>query len=192
MMIKTWFPVSIYSAENLFTEKDNKNFIKEIYKIKKTTKKGGNNWNTDVYNTLESFDLRNNNLLSKVCNVTEEHTNIFAKKLNSFYDYKVNESWFNFYNKGDFQEPHFHANSIFSAVYFFSNPKNSGRLIFTSPTEPDMLPMKNVKKYDDLNFVNCHYNPPERSIVIFRSYIQHMVEKCNNLSPRITGAFNLL
>ena len=55
-----------------------------------------------------------------------------------------------------------------------------------------MLPMKNVKKYDDLNFVNCHYNPPERSIVIFRSYIQHMVEKCNNLSPRITGAFNLL
>jgi len=191
--IDTWFPVTIYRAENLFTENENQNFIKEIYKIKdkEKIKKGGKNWNTDVYNTFDTFDLKKNNLLSKICTEVENHTNIFARKLNSFYDYKVNESWFNFYKKGDFQEKHNHPNSIFSAVYFFSNPKNSGRLIFTS-SEKDMFPMKNIKQYTFLNANLLQYSPTDRSIVIFRSFVTHMVEKCNNTKPRITAAFNLI
>jgi uncharacterized protein (TIGR02466 family) len=191
-MIKTWFPVSIYLKENIVSDNENLIFLKEINKIKKKFKKGGENWNTPVYNTMSTCDLRTNKVLNKLCVIIEEHTNLFATQLKSEHNYKISESWFNYYNKGDYQEYHHHANSIFSAVYFFTNPEKSGHLIFENPIEPDMFPLKNVTQLNDLNYLSCRYNPTPKSLIIFRSNIRHMVNKCNNNTPRITAAFNLL
>jgi uncharacterized protein (TIGR02466 family) len=191
MSIQLWFPTSIYVKEDIVSDKENLSYIKEIEKLKEEIHKGGNNWNTDVYNTCDTYDLCKNEILKKLCDKVEEHTNLFAKNLNSYYDYKINSSWFNYYNKNDFQELHYHANSTFSAVYFFTNPENSGKLSFENPIEPDMLPLKNVTEINNLNCLTCNYNPSPRTLIIFRSNIRHMVSKGLNESPRITAAFNL-
>jgi uncharacterized protein (TIGR02466 family) len=191
MSIQLWFPTSIYVKENIISDKDNDIFITEIERLKSEIIKGGNNWNTDVYNTCSTYDLRKNKILKKLCKKVEEYTNIFATHFNSNHSYKINDCWFNYYHRNDFQESHHHANSIFSAVYFFSNPENSGKLSFENPIEPDMLPLKNVTEINNLNCLTCDYNPLPKTLIIFRSNIRHMVSRGNNANPRITAAFNL-
>jgi|688.fasta_scaffold810042_2 uncharacterized protein (TIGR02466 family) len=188
--IQTWFPTTIFSIENLISVEENINLIKEIYKIKKNIKTGGKNWKTDTYNSCGTYnlikDIKFNNLIKK----TEEQTLNFSKILGSNETYKVCSGWFNYYNKGDYQEYHIHPSSHFSAVYFFKNPKGSGSLIFKNPSDK-MFPLKNLK-YNEFSYGTCSYNPPERSLIIFQSDLWHMVEKCKNTTPRITAAFNLI
>lgn len=191
MSIQLWFPTSIYVKEDMFSDEDNHAFITEIENLKSKISIGGNNWNTDVYNTCNTYDLRKNKILKKLCKKVEEHTNLFAKQLNSQHNYKISDCWFNYYNKTDFQETHHHANSIFSAVYFFTNPKNCGVLSFENPIEPDMLPLKNITEFNNLNSLACNYTPLSKTLIIFRSNIRHMVSRGNNIEPRITAAFNL-
>lgn len=191
MPIQLWFPTSIYVEENIVSDEENADFITEIEKLKSKITVGGRNWNTDVYNTCDTYDLRKNKILKNLCKKIEEHTNIFAKSFNSEHNYKLTDCWFNYYNQGDFQETHHHANSIFSAVYFFSNPKNSGQLSFENPIEPDMFPVKNVTEFNNLNSLGCDYAPLSKTLIIFRSNIRHMVSRGHNTEPRITAAFNL-
>jgi uncharacterized protein (TIGR02466 family) len=189
MKIDLWFPVTIANIEEILSKKENDILIKEILKIKKDKDKGGSNWISDVYNTHFTFDLRTSNQFKLLCNKVTDHVNVFAKRLGSDYEYKINSSWFNYYNKKDYQEYHEHSKSIFSAVYFFKTPKESGNIVFKDPKEPDMFPLENIK-YNDLSFQQCEYQPIERRLIIFRSYLSHMVRPGNNKEPRITAAFN--
>jgi uncharacterized protein (TIGR02466 family) len=190
MNIDIWFPVSIAHIDDVISEKENNILIKEILKIKKNNLKGGPNWASNVYNTHNTFDLRKNNKFNNLCDKVIEYVNVFSERLGSSYSHKINSSWFNCYNKNDYQEYHEHNKSIFSAVYFFKTPKDSGNLIFKDPKEPDMFPLENVK-YNELSFQQCEYPSIERRLIIFRSYLSHMVKPGNNISPRITAAFNL-
>ena len=191
MKIHNWFPTSILLIENLIDDKENKLLIKELEKLKKIIKKGGEDWKTDVYNTHGTYKLHENNKFKNLCDKIEKNTINFAKILGSDANYKISSSWFNYYNKGDYQEFHIHPLNHFSAVYFFTNPKNSGKLIFRSPWGTRMFPLKNLKN-NDLSYETCFYIPNERSLIVFQSDLWHMVEKCNNITPRITGAFNLV
>ena len=128
-----------------------------------------------------------NNLTTKI----EYHTDKFALQLGSEAEYKVSESWFNFYNKYDYQEYHYHPLSFFSAIYFFKNPENAGKTIFKSYEEPNMLPLKNLKR-NELSQSNCHYIPRERTLLIFKSNLLHMVSQSQSDEPRITASFNLV
>ena len=189
--LQIWFPTCIFYVENLIDKKENNYLIEEILKIKKTTKKGGKNWISKVYNTFDTLSIHKIAEFKNLCSKIEEQTNLFSKCLGSNENYKINESWLNFYNKNDFQEYHYHSMSFFSAVYFFSNPLKSGRLIFQSPNEPDMMPLKNLQE-NNYTYKTCAYDPPETSLVIFRSSLFHMVEKCESDEPRITAAFNII
>jgi uncharacterized protein (TIGR02466 family) len=190
MNIHTWFPTSILLIENLIDDEENKKLIKEIEKLKKEIKKGGDEWDTDLYNTHSTYELHKNIKFKFLCDKIEKYTINFANKLGSDANYKISSSWFNYYNKGDYQEYHIHPLSHFSAVYFFTNPKGSGKLIFKNPNGLKMFPLKNLKP-NELSYETCFYVPKEKSLIIFQSDLWHMVQKCDNESPRITGAFNL-
>lgn len=189
MVINTWFPTSICVIENLINEEENNKLILEIKKIKNKINKGGNNWQSNVYNTSGTYDLNKNIKFKNLCEKIELHTSNFARQLGSNEKYKISSSWFNYYFKGDYQEYHIHPENYFSAVYFFKNPKNSGGLVFKNPVQK-MFPLKNLK-HNSLSYETCVYNPPEKTLIIFQSDLEHMVKKCNNTEPRITGAFNL-
>ena len=190
-VIKTWFAQPILEVFDLISENENENLVKEIESIKLNTQSGGEGWNTNVYNTYEKFSLHTSDFFNDLTTKIEYHTNKFAIQLGSESEYKVSESWFNFYNKHDYQEYHCHPFSFFSAIYFFKNPENAGETIFKSYEEPNMLPLKNLK-INNLSQSNCHYNPKARTLLIFKSSLLHMVSQSQSDEPRITASFNLV
>ena len=191
MLLDIHFPTTFYVLEDSFSEKENNDLLSKITNIKNNAEKGGTNWLTDVYNTQGTYNLMKDNDFENLCNNVTYHTNKFAKILESDYDYTCDEGWLNCYYKNDFQEYHTHPQSIFSAVYFFTNPENSGKLIFENPIEPDMYGLQNKIKTNTLNASTCSFMPKPRTLIIFRSYLRHMVTRCTNIEPRITAAFNL-
>ena len=188
--IQTWFPTSIYYVENLISEQENNKLVDYIKWKSKEIKRGGENWFTDVYNTHQTYCIHTDEIFSNLFNAVKKETIDFAKKLGSDHEYNIDGSWWNIYNENDYQEYHYHPDSYFSAVYWFTNPEGSGDLIFQSPLTPIARPFKNLTA-NNLTSETCYYNPPPCSLVIFPSTLMHMVYRCKNKTPRITGAFNL-
>lgn len=189
-LVKTWFAQPILEVYDLISESENNILLNEIEKIQSNVPSGGEGWNASVYNTYEQYSLHDKSVFKNLINLIEMHTKKFALQLGSNADYNVNESWLNCYKKGDYQEYHYHPGSYFSAIYFFKNPNNSGTTIFRSFEEPNMMPLKNLEQ-NDLSFNNCKYEPKDKTLIIFKSNMQHMVTQSKSDETRITAAFNL-
>jgi uncharacterized protein (TIGR02466 family) len=185
-----FFPSSFYFCENLVGN-DYLNLLQnKINLIKEKTDKGANNWNCDTYNTLGSYDLITDNDFFKLLNIIGHKINEFNKLHNSRATYVIKESWLNIYKKGDYQEYHHHANSTYSAVYFLKSNKECAKIFFENPIEPEMLPIRDIEKENEMTFKRCHFEPIENSLLIFRSYMKHMVEQQKSDFERITIAIN--
>jgi hypothetical protein len=53
-----------------------------------------------------------------------------------------------------------------------------------------MLPIRDIEKENEMTFKRCHFEPIENSLLIFRSYMKHMVEQQKSDFERITIAIN--
>lgn len=192
MTIKTYFPTSFFVCENILSDSENKKILKRSEEIKKDFNKGGNNFLSDLYNTHTTFDLLKDKHFKNLINIVEQKTNEFSKKMLSNSNYNVSSSWLNFYKKDDFQEYHQHPDCIFSAVYFIKSEKDDCFLTFENPWNVyDMKKLKNVDSYNELTYEFVKFDPPERSLIIFRSFLRHCVTKKVKKDIRITAAFNL-
>lgn len=188
--IELWFPTPIYIEKNLFPLVYNKNLEKEILTWPESIPSGGEDWEGGTYTTHITHDLSESKLFEPVIEAIQEHVNQFAHAHNSFYNYKMQHSWANISYPGNFQEYHTHDGSIFSAVYYVSVPTGSGNIIFEDPRMPDMLPLKEIKERNQLSYVKTGYSPAPGTLVIFRSYLRHCVQKGTNTDPRISLALN--
>lgn len=187
-----YFPTSFFIFDELLSTKENKILLDKSNEIKKNYKKGGDNFLSQLHNTHGSFDLLNNFCFKQLINLVEEKTNKFSKEMLSNSKYNVLSSWLNFYHKNDFQEYHQHSDSIFSAVYVIKTEKNDCYLTFENPSNPyDMKKLKNLNSYNELTYENVKFDIPERSLIIFRSFLKHCVTQKTKKNVRITAAFNL-
>ena len=118
------------------------------------------------------------------------HVQEFAKSNGSNKPYKLDEGWINIYNKSDYQEFHYHTSSVFSVVYYAKIPENGGGLVLNSPKGPDMFPIEDVNYDNEFNHSWFKIYPKQRSLVIFRSFVEHMVEPGEHESERISIAYN--
>jgi uncharacterized protein (TIGR02466 family) len=185
-----WFPSTIYIAENVLTPEENQLIIDRIDEIQKTTPSGGDNWQCNMYNTLGTFNFVNDPTFAKLIDESNNHVFELVRLLGSAERYTPSDVWANVSEKNSFQEYHAHSASTFSAVYYAAVPEDSGKIWFESPLEPDMLPVKNTTNYNPLSFRNAYYTPKPRTLMIFRSYLKHMVEMNNSDEQRISVAFN--
>jgi len=189
--ITTFFPQSFFTSQNLL-EKDYLVKLQNIsLDIKNKNKCGGKNWLLKPYNTLDTYELTKDENFKLLLNKIEEKVFLFVKAHKSDHFYKIKEAWLNIYNKNDQQEYHYHADCTFSAVFFLKSTKDCAKIFFENPVEPDMKPIKNIKEQNQLTFKTCHFFPKENSLLIFRSYMRHMVEKQNTNFERTTVAVNL-
>lgn len=188
--LELWFPVGIYKQPNLLTEKENKALINRALTIREKYKKGRDDWRCSVYNTLGSHDILKDRNFNKLISLVTHHVNDYIKMHGSEHKYKCQEGWLNIYKQGDYQEYHTHEGSTISAVYYMKSPEDSSNIVFRSPHTTDMLPIKNIKELTNLSYKTCYYEPEERSLLIFRSYIPHMVEQHKGEEERISLAFN--
>jgi uncharacterized protein (TIGR02466 family) len=185
------FPSSFYVFENLLDNNMILNLQKRSKEIEKKYPKGGENWKCNTYNTLGTFELSNDAPFKILLDKIEEKVFEFTKAHGSNYKYKIKESWINIYKTNDYQEYHFHPESTFSAVYFLKSSEKCAKIVFENPTEPDMLPIKDIKQYNDLSFKTYSFYPIQNSLLIFRSYMRHMVEQQTIDFERMSVAVNL-
>jgi uncharacterized protein (TIGR02466 family) len=185
------FPVTISYSQDVLEESYKNDLFELTKKIKETTFSGGHNWETKTYNTLNTLNLETIKEFSKLSEIVKRKVNELNNVHGSDYEYTCQYSWFNFYEIGDYQEFHNHPSSTWSAVYFLKSNSNCSPLIFENPLMNfDMLPIKNIKVYNEHSFNTIKFSPIENSLIIFRSYVKHMVPKKILPDNRITVAYN--
>jgi uncharacterized protein (TIGR02466 family) len=187
--LETWFPTSIYVVENILTSSENLILDNNIDRISRNIKNQSNNWNCNTITSINSYDLINDTVFSSIKNLVEMYVMEYSDILGSSEIYRCKEMWFNINYRDSFQEYHCHPGSTISAVYYISVPPESGNIVFENPAEPDMLPLKNCNN-NKYNFKTVKYSPKQGMLLIFRSYLRHMVSIGTNEKPRISIAFN--
>lgn len=188
--VEMWFPVAIYSADDVLSQEQNTALINHCISIQSATPSGGAEWLGGTYNTHQTHDLNQDILFQPVLAAVTDHVHKFAKMHNCDGEYKTNYAWMNISKAGDWQEFHTHNANIFSAVYYVSAPEGSGRILFEDPKEPDMFPLKSLQGKNQFTYSRIHYTPETGTLLIFRSYLRHLVESGTNTEPRISIALN--
>ena len=188
--INTWFPTAIYVSEEIITEEYNEILKNKSLELFHSIPNGAENWKCNTYNTMGSYEISNDDDFTHLLKQVKEHLNIFVEHHGSNYKYECQNSWLNVNTESTYQEYHYHSGSTFSAVYYIDVPEGSGKIYFENPLEPDMLPVKGIQTPTELSFKDCHYQPQKKTLLIFRSFLRHMVEIGSNTDPRISVAFN--
>ena len=199
-MIERWFATPIYYEKLLGI--DNDSLIKRAYLLKeKYNKEVTTGWKCNTFNTLGRENMvgdSSDQPLYDIVNTVGEHVEYFASELgadmNNLKTVAANY-WFNIAGPGAFQESHQHTNSHFSAVYYPKEYKqNSGNLLFQNLTSLfdsyrfHICPQDS--KYSGSISDMIEYQPYQGLLVIFRSYLPHMVEINRSSEDRISMSFN--
>ena len=182
------FPIPVYFEENLLSQKENKLLEDRILKLFSSVSVGGD-WNCNTFNSMGTYDLREDKTFSDINKKITHHVNLFAATYKSDWKYEINCSWFNVASSHQYQEYHNHSDCVFSAVYYVSLPSGSGEIIFKSK-EDDMVSLRNIVEFNKFNSTYMSLQPKERTLLIFRSSLHHMVKMGINKKPRISLALN--
>lgn len=188
--IETWFPCSIYYDNDVFSLEQNKKWETYCLNLEQQHESGGDAWYGDTYTSLNQYDLRRDPIFQPLVEEVLKRVHEFAREFNCTGDYNCKTAWFNVNRENTFQEFHTHAGGIFSAIYYVSAPEGSGSVVFEDPKEPDMLPLKGVGRRNELSYIVTKYPPATGKLIIFRSYMRHLVESGTNTDPRISIALN--
>ena len=190
-IIEKWFPTVIYQEVDLFDKEQNNLWLSRSLDIQANTPSGGDEWEGNTYTTHGStYNIIKDPMFGPLIDMVSNHVYQYVKLHNSKKEYFCESAWLNISTDRAFQEMHTHNESTISAVYYISAPSGSGKLVFEDPREPDMLPIKNIPVRNDLSYVKVGYQPTAGTLIIFRSYLRHMVTLGTNTDPRISVAFN--
>ncbi len=188
-IVETWFPVAIYTEQELISVDAlesltayclDKNFVEPT------------GWVGGTLSTHRTHDLLQDSRFNELLNVICQHVNNFAFLHGSKATYEMTNAWLNINTKNTFQEFHTHNGSIFSCAFYLSAPSGSGALVFEDPKPPDMLPLRNIEGDNQLNFIRATYPATTNTLLIFRSYLRHMVQPGTNEEPRISISANFI
>lgn len=192
-MIENWFPYNIGVVFNPNHKDYSDKCVKRCEEIKKSfNKRGGEDWVSTVYNTSTiEYELKDDkifkDLVDWVQKQVQTYSNTLEMKLNNKnYIPKLDGAWFNYYEKGDFQEYHSHP-SVLSCIYYLKSNKNGAKTIF----KPKTYETHKIEYGSDLRPAGrCRYTPEPGKLLIFRGFVDHCVEQKTDNNERITLAFN--
>jgi uncharacterized protein (TIGR02466 family) len=187
--IHSWFPSAIGIVDNEDNNKIKNSLAKHCISLSKKKERGGKDWvANNTYNTLNTYNIINDNKFNILNEWVLEKINNYKNKLNILNNLKMEGGWFNIYKKNDYQEFHDHGEHSLSAVYFLkSDPKKDAKLIFKNPI-PNAY---NMPEYNFINFSKkAIYDPVPGRLIIFPSYLEHCVEQQKTNNVRISVAYN--
>jgi len=183
--IHTWFPKSIYYKKIL------ENDLTQIEKYLKSLKY--NMRRTSEFEVESSYTV-NENLLHKNTNLKSVFNEIlksakqYSKELGYDNHYskklKIESSWFNISNSGDYLQRHTHPNSFLSGVFYVK----CGNEDYIRFYEDDML--ATPKFVNELSHTNTNYICQPGVLLIFKSNLPHSTNKQIS-SEKIAISFNI-
>ncbi len=94
--------------------------------------------------------------------------------------------------KGHSHHDHTHPNNYLSGVYYVRVPSDSGAIVFSDPRPQAHVLAPTVIQRSPFN-ANIHpYQPQEGTMLLFPSWLPHMVEANLSEERRISIAFNVM
>ena len=110
-------------------------------------------------------------------------------------------AWVNISKPGSYLAKHHHPDCNLAGVLWIKAPQNSGDIVFDSPRtfDPFLQSAKNgeIDSYtDDFKdkgniHLDYYFPPTEGRILIFPSYLRHLVEENKSEEDRISVSFNI-
>ena len=170
------------------TNLDNEAMYKKIKELENTTDSvylsnlGGFQSATDRFDMMTT-DPVFQPLRNLILHVIEKELNFKAKK------FEVDRMWCNVNTKDDFNMIHSHGQFQFSGAYYVKAPKDSGQIVFRDP-RPAAITNE---------FVTSQFNggevyriePEEGKLLIFPSYLDHMVMPSKSDDDRVSISWNI-
>ena len=117
--------------------------------------------------------------------------NIKNRKILELLVDKISNLWINKNNKGDFNDTHVHPNCHFSGVYYVNTSTKGGTLKFLND---DLKVFASLSRFieNDSDFIETYIIKPEENLLIlFPSYLKHMVLPHYDEKARISVSFNI-
>lgn len=156
-----------------------------------------NPWICDVETTLDLFNIFDEErfswfkefLLEKIYQYLIDNN---VEKIN--YDEYMIEGWLNFYKKGQYQEIHDHAPSRVSGnilIQSHSESEESGQFVFYNTKNPK-IKSSQLQSNNNASFSeHWRFDPIPGHMLIFPSYLPHLVTHNKTDTTRISLSFNL-
>ena len=131
----------------------------------------------------------------------QELFRIITDKLNELHRYfnlkssmrqVIEDAWVNINKKGDFNYTHAHPGMFFSCVYYVKGGPNKGNIEFTNPIPAHAYTIQNYMTDEHNAFTgNALAIPPiTGELVIFPSWLEHLVRQSQSDEDRISIAIN--
>ena len=188
------FPIGILGQPDVLTPEENDLLIAKVYKLRSIFGAGntqdwlsGKRSPDNCYRQSNIVDyLEFKPLVERITQCVHQLARVHGSDDN----YHCTEGWYNIYSSSRYQEYHVHPNSIFSAVYFMKSGEDSQGLHIKRPDHGGMLPPKNKKRDTPYNQEVIIAPPQERTVIIFRSYLEHCVPPSSLKTDRVTVALN--
>lgn len=179
--------VGVYTFDN--HKKYEKDLVLKCDSIQeKGTSIGGKNWiSQSVYNTENTYNLNTNEDFDPITDFIRSCAVDYCKELNYSGTLNHTNTFFNIYNKYDYQDWHDHPGTHLSGVYCLSGEKGSADIHFTDFNNKLNI---NVKEFTTDNSTTWKEEFIPGKFLIFRSDLLHCVNRHNLDSKRYSLATN--
>ena len=157
----------------------------DLNKINLTNIDFKNQWLSETKSSHSFENILDEKSKEYLCKIISSH---LTDNFNHLIEVEITSIWQNNYENNDFQEIHIHPQNHFSFVIYKQITK--GRTIFVHPARNVMqafYPEYLLEKLFPMSYIP---DVNQSQIVIFPSFLEHMVAKINN-SITIAGNINI-
>lgn len=146
-------------------------------------------WNGVCSSTYQKHQFLPN-VFNPVIKAFEDYGNRFLEELKYDGSVQIKNNWLNKYEKGSYQEWHLHANMFFSGIYIVDAEYAEDVILFENPSIGELMntPPHVAESTIANELITDVYSQTNR-LIIFKSYLKHMVPKTNG--KRITISANM-
>lgn len=192
MIFDAFFSTTIANAKFEKHSDIQSDLVEHCHAVKTTVKSGGEGWiSNKTYNTSNGrYDLLKDSKFLPLNNWVMDMVNQYCINLGIDHSLLTSTgSWFNIYQKYDYQEKHVHPNSIISCIYILAASEQSAKVYFTTPLN-DMFHVKytGTQQQQTTQQICCESIPG--TLIIFPSYLPHSVERHDTDDLRISLSYN--
>jgi uncharacterized protein (TIGR02466 family) len=183
-IIHSIFPTPVYlsalnrkltSAELKFVDKNKKDIYKNEGNIT-----SNNNYilnEKPFLNLKKELDLRVKDYFEKIISPSNNITPY------------ITQSWLNYTETNQYHHKHVHPNSLVSGVFYINCHKELDKIKFFKEAYRTIKP--EVKNWNWWNSESWWFQVKTGDIILFPSYLTHMVENKEGTNTRISLAFNV-
>jgi uncharacterized protein (TIGR02466 family) len=178
----------LFPTPVLFTKLPRKYTNEEVEFIQKcalnVTKNTGNTTSVDRYVFEEP-------VMADLKSYVQFYLNYYMNEIECSYnsvEAYITQSWLNYTQPGEFHHKHEHPNSYISGVlYINADPEKDKIYFYKNGYKRISLP---TERYNQFNSESWWFNVGTCDMVLFPSYLTHMVEQTVSTDTRISIAFN--